>query len=557
MQIRSQTTANPKREAYRALRENNPAYATLPAAGSAAAVDQALLAWENEYPEQLQLLPDDGQFFGFQNNSRGKLQRYTSFVFVPAVREASADAADGKSSVIGRLLEFLVRSQVLQRADFQAFKQDMTERYEQLVAPGNMPELGALAGTLTRDLRNLYRDAAVSLAWRDVGDIPVPLPMADVLLEDDGFGGPVDRQGHGLQRAFIFTLLQHLAKAAVPEPDASEQQEGLDAAAGRQAPTLILAIEEPELYQHPTKQRHFAEVLRSLSSGTLPGVQGHTQIIFGSHSPMFVSMGKADEVRLIRRAGCDDSELKQCTVEALDLAKVARDLELGCGKEPGSFTAQSLMPRLHILGAELAEGFFANGVVLVEGRSDKAALSAASRQMGISFEAAGIAILSAEGKGNLDKPLVIFRRLGIPTFVIWDCDLDKGPRDRRPEMDLALVKLAAPTAGIVAAPEGDLVGDCYAHFANTLEAKIKDELTPEVHRRCLTAACVPLGLSPNEDTHKIPEVMFQTLQLAKDEGRECAMLKDIVRAIWKFISDEDVANEAGIIPVGAVPDTAH
>lgn len=32
-------------------------------------------------------------------------------------------------------------------------------------------------------------------------------------------------------------------------------------------PDLILAIEEPELYQHPTKQRHFARVLDALSSG--------------------------------------------------------------------------------------------------------------------------------------------------------------------------------------------------------------------------------------------------------------------------------------------------
>src|SRR3546814_21124574 len=85
----------------------------------------------------LVLLPDDGQFFGFQNNSRGKLQRHTSFVFVPAVREASADAADGKASVIGKLLELLVRSQILQRPDVQAFKATMTEAYQALVSADN------------------------------------------------------------------------------------------------------------------------------------------------------------------------------------------------------------------------------------------------------------------------------------------------------------------------------------------------------------------------------------------------------------------------------------
>lgn len=544
--IRMHTGAAPKRAAYNSLRENNPLYADLPNAGSAAAVDQALRDWESNHPDQLVLLPDDGQFFGFQNNSRGKLQQHTSFVFIPAVREAAADAADGKTSVIGKLLELLVRSQILQRPDIQAFKAQMTEAYQALVSAENMPELGALAGTLTADLRGLYQDAEVSLNWREIGEMPVPLPMADVFLKDDGFGGPVDRQGHGLQRAFIFTLLQHLARTAVPESDEARLEsdvsegDGAPAAAAVQAPTLILAIEEPELYQHPTKQRHFAEVLRGLSSGTLPGVQGHTQVIFGSHSPMFISMGKADEIRLTRRSPCADSELKQCTLQTLDLGIVAQKLEQGWGKPAGTFSAETLMPRLHILGAELAEGFFANGVILVEGRSDKAALTAAARMLGVSFEAAGIAILSAEGKANLDRPYVIFRELGIPTFILWDCDQQLPEAKRTPATDIALSKLAKPHDQFDAAPAHDLISDCYAHFEKTLEHKLKDDLTPEMHAACLAAACEPFGVDPSNDTQKIPEVVYQMLLHAKAQGRESEMLKNLVRAMWRFFRNEEI-----------------
>ncbi|CAN7280288.1 ATP-dependent nuclease [Neorhizobium tomejilense] len=548
--IRMHTGATPKRAAYNALRENNPLYADLPNAGSAAAVDQALRDWEANHPDQLVLLPDDGQFFGFQNNSRGKLQRHTSFVFIPAVREASADAADSKTSVIGKLLELLVRSQILQRPDILAFKAQMTEAYQALVSAENMPELGALAGTLTADLRGLYQDAEVSLNWREIGEMPVPLPMADVFLKDDGFGGPVDRQGHGLQRAFIFTLLQHLARTAVPEADDAPVEgdvgggDGAPAAAAVQAPTLILAIEEPELYQHPTKQRHFAEVLRGLSSGTLPGVQGYTQVIFGSHSPMFISMGKADEIRLTRRSPCADSELKQCTLQALDLGIVAQKLEQGWGKPAGTFSAETLMPRLHILGAELAEGFFANGVILVEGRSDKAALTATARMLGVSFEAAGIAILSAEGKANLDRPYVIFRELGIPTFMLWDCDQQLVESKRTPATDLALSKLAKPDDHFDAAPTHDLITDCYAHFEKTLEHKLKDDLTPEVHAACLAAACEPFGVHPNNDTQKIPEVVYQTILRAREHGRESDMLKNLVRTMWRFFRNEEIPEPA-------------
>ena len=541
--IRSQSGATQRRGAYDALRENNPLYANLPKAGSAAAVDQALLDWEAAHPDQLVLLLDDGQFFGFQNNSRGKLQRHTSFVFIPAVREASADAADGKTSVIGKLLELLVRSQISQRPDVQAFQAQMTEAYQTLVSAENMPELGTLAGTLTADLRGLYQEAEVDLTWREIGEMPVPLPMADVSLKDDGFGGPVDRQGHGLQRAFIFTLLQHLARAAVAEAeDAGGAGGGApdDPAVVTQAPTLILAIEEPELYQHPTKQRHFAEVLRGLSSGTLPGVQGHTQIIFGSHSPIFISMGKADEIRLTRRSACAESAFKQCSLQALDLGIVAQKLEHGWDKPAGSYSAQTLMPRLHILGAELAEGFFANGVILVEGRSDKAALTATARMLGINFEAAGIAILSAEGKSNLDRPYVIFRELGIPTFLLWDCDQHLAEAKRKPATDIALSKLARPDQELNAAPTDDLVSDCYAHFGNALEHRLKEDITPEIYAACLAAACEPFGVNPSDETQKIPEVVFQTLHRAKEQGRESEMLKNVVRAIWRFFCDEDL-----------------
>lgn len=546
--IRSHTAATPKRAAYNALRESNPDYADLPNAGSQAAVDQALLEWEANHPDELALLPDDGQFFGFQNNSRGKLQRYTSFVFIPAVREASADASDGKASVIGKLLELLVRSQILQRPDVQAFKATMTAAYQTLVSDDNMPELGELAGTLTADLQGLYQDAEVSLNWREFGEVPVPLPMADVFLKDDGFGGPVDRQGHGLQRAFIFTLLQHLARSTVLDA-AQGHAEGnaADEPADQpvdlipaQAPTLILAIEEPELYQHPTKQRHFAEVLRGLSSGTLPGAQGQTQVIFGSHSPMFISMGKADEIRLTRRAPCEDSEFKQCALQALDLSIVAQKLASAWDKPPEQFTAQTLVPRLHILGTELSEGFFANGVILVEGRSDKAALAATARMLGVNFEAAGIAILSAEGKANLDRPYVIFRELGIPTFILWDCDQHLPENKRSPATDLALNRLANPNQEIDAAPMADLIADHYAHYEKALEQKLKEDLIPEVHTSCLTAACEPFGVHPNKDSQKIPDIVYETLISANELGQRSEMLVNLVRAMWRYFRDEEI-----------------
>ncbi|MCP3732210.1 ATP-dependent endonuclease [Sphingomonas sp. MG17] len=551
VEIRAQTTATAKRAAYRSLKESNAAYADLPNATSAPQVDEHLLAWEAQNGAQLTLQRDDGQFFGFQNASRGALQRHTAFVFIPAVREASADAADGKGSAIGRLLELIVRGAILQRADVQAFRAEMSERYQELVAPENMPELGVLADRLTVDLKGLYRDAAVGLAWREVAEFPVPLPVADVLLSDDGFGGPVDRQGHGLQRAFIFTLLQYLARSSGEVTEQPAEGDGGAEPAPAPAPNLILAIEEPELYQHPTKQRHFAEVLRSLSGGALPGVEGVTQVAFACHSPMFVSLGRADEIRLVRRTDCEDTEFKQCELRALNLTEVAQSLENGWGHPAGTFSAATLVPRLHILGTELAEGFFANGVVLVEGRSDKAALSAVARLMGRSFEAAGIALLSAEGKENLDRPLVIFRSLGIPTYVVWDCDA--GTNNAKPQTDLALARLCRPGANGLAQPAGTRIEDCYAHFEVNLERTLRDEVGNGRHAACLAAACEPFGITPSRDTQKIPEVVYRMMATAQADGAEFPTLSAMVDAIWLHILGEGPQAAAAGVAGAAQP----
>jgi len=532
--IRSLASARDRNNAYKALRTDDPDYQDLPPATSAQQVEENMQQWEADHQDALVLQRDDGQFFGFQNAGRGALQRHTSFVFIPAVREASADATDGKSTAIGKLLEIVVRSAILQRGDVIAFQEEVTEKYRSLVAPENMPELGQLADRLTVDLKSLYRDAEVGLAWREAADIQVPLPAADVSLSDDGFGGPVDRQGHGLQRAFVFTLLQHLAKTSfVMEPTEESGGSSEGPAVPARAPSLILAIEEPELYQHPTKQRHLATVLRGLSDGSLPGAEGPTQILFGSHSPMFVSLERADEIRLVRREDCDDCPFKQCALHSLDLEVIAQQLGTAWGKE-GAYTAVTLAPRLHILGTELAEGFFANGIVLVEGRSDKAALHACARMLGLDFQAAGIAVLSAEGKGNLDKPYAIFRELRIPTYVLWDCD--KGKKEA--QANLALLRLVRPDEGLTEAKLATLVEGQHAHFEDTLEATLVQELGEETHRSCLAEACKPFGLTPSKDTHKIPDVMYRTLALAREKGATSATLEALVLAIWAHLTGE-------------------
>lgn len=110
--IRAAPNATSQRALYNALHDQGGDYATLPAVGRADQIPDALTAWEAAHDGQCELGRDDGQFFGFTNVAKGALQRATSFVFIPAVRDASANSLDTRGAVIARLLELVVRSAI-------------------------------------------------------------------------------------------------------------------------------------------------------------------------------------------------------------------------------------------------------------------------------------------------------------------------------------------------------------------------------------------------------------------------------------------------------------
>jgi putative ATP-dependent endonuclease of OLD family len=541
-QVRATEGATPIRAAYNRLRESDEKYSSLPSVSRADQIPEAFAEWESSHVGECELGRDDGQFFGFTNVAKGALQKATSFVLIPAVRDASADALDSRGAVIARLLELVVRSAIQRRSDIQSFQTRISSEYRELTDPEKLHELAGLSGELTETLQQFYKEAAVALKWQPIVDFQVPLPAADVSLDDDGFEGPVDRKGHGLQRAFILTLLQHLAKAtsadvARQESDSSPSPTENAAATKDQVqqvaytiPGLILAIEEPELYQHPTKQRHFAKVLSQLSAGQLPGVARRTQVLFATHSSLFVSMDRFDEVRLARRNKLPETAHKECRLTYSTLAKVARRLEQAYGRDEGTFTADGLKARLHIISAEIAEGLFADAVVLVEGVSDRAAIVAAAAQEGVDLEALGVAVLAVDGKTKMDRPAAIFTSLEIPTFLVWDCDRKAEGMINGLEQNRALQVLMGVPASEVIDAVTKISGN-FACFDTKLETVIKDELGAALYQQQLDAVKAKYSIERNDDAEKAPFAMRELLVGAATAGKRSLTLNAIVAAI--------------------------
>ena len=527
--IRTTAGAMPKRHKYNEIRDTTN-YASLPSATSVEAVLQALAEWEAKNPEQCKPLRDDGQFFGFTQVAQGYLGRYTKFIYVPAVRDALDDAIEKRGSSVTEIMDLVVRSALAKRNDVEEFKQRTQDEYREVMSPQHLTELEDLADDLSKTLQSYVPDAKVLLHWSELSDISIPMPEAEVKLMEDDYESRVERTGHGLQRAFIITMLQHLNSARAggsgSEDGTTEEDESGPKTGNVQLPSLVLAIEEPELYQHPSRQRHLASVLFNLAKGAIPGVAENTQVIHATHSPLFVGLDRFDQIRVLRKVLQGDGRPKTTQLKKADMESVASELWDASDRQGEIFTADTLRPRLQsIMTPLMGEGFFADVVVLVEGEDDRAAILGHARSKECDFDGLGIAVIPCSGKSSIDRPLLIFRQLAISMYVVWDGDY--GGHDARPEDNRYLLRLLGK-------PEQDwpeFVEDTAACFRVKLEKTLQDEIGSESFTQWLLEAQEAFGIAKKEHAVKNPTILEYVVDKAASSGKTSKSLESIVEKI--------------------------
>lgn len=532
--IRSAPGAREQKKMYEKLHAQKK-YASLPKWTKKDDAPVALETWENEHPDQCSLGRDDGQFFGFKEVGQARLERFTRFLLIPAVRDAAEDAAEGRGTVLSELMDLVIRSTLANRQDITQLRQDTQERYAEIMDPANLTELSTLESGLSDTLRTYAPDASVNLDWITDEQIDIPMPRATIRLIEDGYPSPVRRAGHGLQRAFILTMLQHLAVAQAPSasPTGSEtaaDESGDDSSSSKPSsavrmPDLILGIEEPELYQHPNRQRHLSRILLQLATGGIKGVAQNTQVLYATHSPLFVDLERFESVRLLRKHPPDDGGPKQAMVFQTSLGKIANIVEAADGKPKGTYSADTLRPRLQTLMTPwMNEGFFASVVVLVEGEDDRAAILGVANSKGYDFDSMEISVIPCMGKNNLDRPTAIFRELQIPVYVVWDGD--EGDNNARPEENHRLLRLLGE-------PIEDWphkVSSHYACFKQTLETTLRTELGQTLFETIVHECCQELGFK-KKHVLKTPIVVQRIIEEAGQQGKTSTTLEEIVERI--------------------------
>lgn len=538
------------KEAYNALAAAGT-LAGLAKVGSAPDAEAQMATWELANPALCQPTETEKQFIGPESIGIGWLDSFTKFVFIPAVRDVAEETGDGKSSALAALLDLVVNERVDTRADLKALREHVKAEYATIFAPGNQPELGSLATEISRVLGDFHPGAEVELGWRAAAAPELGLPSVDPTLIEDGFRGHVSRKGHGLQRALVLALLQARAKTTAPAPALPPGEQ--PSAPGALDPSfrrrLILVIEEPELYQHPQQCRHWAKVLRRITTAPSGEASPDTQVIFTTHSPHFVDLSWFDQVRVVRKVAGSSGEPPIARSRSTTLESIAQELATATGQPASDFTAQTARARARPVMTNLVnEGFFANAAVLVEGGTEVGLLQEVARRLGREWDAKGIAVVDVGGKTKLFTPLVVFRAMGIPTYVVFDSDLHRHGHgntaeelNRKTQNRLLLRLMGAVEADYPV--EG--AHPCYSVVGEESSRHLKASLGAADFDRIADSVAADLGYAGSVDAMKNVEATALFAARVYDEGKSLPLFEAIV--------DRVTAQAPHLAPAPATP----
>lgn len=347
----------------------------------------------------------DTQALGLQSNVVAALPRV---YLLPAITDYS-DEIDRRSStstfrrlmaaLSERLLQFDPRFVELQTA--VATIRALLNPPSGAASVQRIESLAAIEGKVTQLLQRVMPSVQnVSLAV-EVEEIKELFSAGVSLSVNDGVTTDVLAKGHGLQRCVVFTLLQTLILnernqlagviTSHSEPEAPD--------------SILLLVEEPELYIHPQLAKLFFDVLASFSATD--------QVIYTTHSPVFVDAYEAERVGIVMKpdiaAGTSLRSCDKTAFDGLDDRKVFQ-----------GFTR---------ISASMNELFFAKRVLLVEGPEDVIAVAAvlkAAGRIASRTEELEWSVISCGGKDSIPFFQRVLNAFAIPYSVLHDLDMRPG-----------------------------------------------------------------------------------------------------------------------------------
>jgi len=239
------------------------------------------------------------------------------------------------------------------------------------IQPSTIGELTTYGQSSERDHQQRFMrvEEYVKTVSPDIQDLRVIASQVTLREKDRDLLLPVSLVGGGYQE--ILALAHELRK----EPD------------------VVYGLEEPEQHLHPELARHLLDILKTISKDR--------QIFITTHSTVFVDRVELGNTWIVRK------EDEQTTVVRL--------------KE-----SEDLKRVMFELGVRPSDIFFSNGIIFVEGQTEKVVLPTLANKMGINFQELELSVIPIYGKSSgryhLKTWIEASKSAQIPYFMV----LDKG-----------------------------------------------------------------------------------------------------------------------------------
>ncbi|MCL4344233.1 MAG: ATP-dependent endonuclease [Nitrososphaerota archaeon] len=436
---------------------------------------------------------------GFEGVLKGGLPK---FILIPAIRDIRDETKVGKTNPFGELIMSTLNE--LQGEGRNKFNEALHNVVQYVNADGSqrLSELTILENKLNETINDFVQGCKLQL---QVPDITIEDVLARVkIFADDGFKGVIEGKGHGLQRYVIFSILKAYAESLRTISN------------GERRRSIIFAIEEPEIYLHPQAQRIMYQVLLKIGNG-------EDQVIYSTHSALMVDIMYFDRLCIISRKKLDGNyktKLKQLAIK-----NIIEDLKARYPKT--SPTEQSIRERyFHVYSTQRNEGFFAQKVILTEGQTEEYALPIFSKALGYDFDREGVSIVSAGGKGTIDRFIRIFNEFEIPCYTICDGDKDKASKENKKETS----DLFALTEKLDKVPSRTFVGERITIFVKDYEHQMREEI--KNYQTYVQEAKRELGLRGDKSKPLIARYMAnQLVNKGTEEGDPSKYVPKTLREI--------------------------
>ena len=315
-----------------------------------------------------------------------------------------------KTSGSGKVLNYLIQHS-LEQSEIQ--EKDILKKTKLKNIVKNVNRQIKKINTITGDSVSAYVDTEVDkLVCRLLG------------LGDES-GRELSSLGEGVQYAFnillqIIEIIYNVKVTRKPE-DFEERLINRD---GKKLFPLFLVLDEPEVHQHPYRQRSLIRKIKALIENNnqeflnlikdLFDIDGLTgQIFIATHSPNILLDNYRQFIRLYKSTGTN-SQLK--IVSGMN---VVIDDKL-------------YKHMLHNF-IYLKEAMFSKCIIFVEGDTENGAIPVFAERMGLDMDERGIGVIKLDGADSVKRCMALYKSFGIKSIAIIDKD-KKGSYGSEPDV---------------------------------------------------------------------------------------------------------------------------